>query len=123
MRKNIAERQGKCQNIEIPYCFNPFTMPATTSSAAYRTTCSNNNTQLLTPQNYDLLPSNKVNFNYYEEQNADYPRTLDLFPAKEDKQDGISERKSMFCVNASMMDTHEINSSSNQFFEFLPLRN
>ncbi|XP_024636449.2 WUSCHEL-related homeobox 6 isoform X1 [Medicago truncatula] len=122
LRKNIAERQGKCQNIEIPYCFNPFTMPTTTSSAAYRT-CSNNNTQLLTPQNYDLLPSNKVNFNYYEEQNADYPRTLDLFPAKEDKQDGISERKSMFCVNASMMDTHEINSSSSQFFEFLPLRN
>ena len=98
-------------------------MPTTTSSAAAYRTCSNNNfTQLLSPQNYDLLPSNKVNFNYYEEQNTDYPRTLDLFPAKEDKQDGISEIKSMFCVNASM-DTHEINSSSNQFFEFLPLRN
>ncbi|CAJ2650260.1 WUSCHEL-related homeobox 1-like protein [Trifolium pratense] len=107
LRKNIAaERQRKCQNIEIPYYFTPFTK--TSSVAAANRTCSNNNTP---------HPN-------YEEQNADYPRTLDLFPIKEDEQDGIclSERKSLFCVNASSMDTHEI-TSSNQFFEFLPLRN
>ncbi|XP_058735382.1 WUSCHEL-related homeobox 6-like [Vicia villosa] len=108
LRKNIAaESEGKCQNIEIPYYFTPFTSPA------YRT-CSNSISN--TPQSYDLLPFNKENFNYYEEENA-APRTLDLFPVKEDEQDG----KSMLCVNDSMET--EIASSSNQFFEFLPLRN
>ncbi|KAI5387128.1 hypothetical protein KIW84_073331 [Lathyrus oleraceus] len=108
LRKNIAtESEGKCQNIEIPYYLTPFT------SAAYRT-CSNSNT----PQSYGLLPFDKENFNYYEEENAGpSPRTLDLFPVKEDEQDG----KPMCCVNDSM-DT-EVTSSSNQFFEFLPLRN
>jgi hypothetical protein len=107
LRKNIgAERQGKCQNIEIPYYLTPFTKNSSLA-AAYRT-CSNNSTP---------HPN-------YEEQNADYPKTLDLFPIKENEQDGscLTERKSMFCVNASSMDTHEI-TSSNQFFEFLPLRN
>ncbi|KAL5055718.1 hypothetical protein RYX36_036400 [Vicia faba] len=106
LRKNVAaESEGKCQNIEIPYYFTHFT------SAAYRT-CSNSNT----PQIYDLLPFNKENFNYYEEENEGL-RTLDLFPVKEDEQDG----KSMLCVNDSM--NTEVTSSSNQFFEFLPLRN
>ncbi|XP_004505406.2 uncharacterized protein [Cicer arietinum] len=121
LRKNIAEKQGKCQNIEIPYYFPPFTIPTTTTSstsvAAYRTLCSNNNnTQILTPPNYVL---NRENLKYYEEQNAE-PRTLDLFPVKGDHE-LQDQRKSMFCVNDSM-DT-EIITSSNQFFEFLPLRN
>ncbi|KAK7400748.1 hypothetical protein VNO78_12046 [Psophocarpus tetragonolobus] len=121
LRKNIAERQAKWQDMEMP-CFPPITMPVpTTSSVSAHITTHNNNTQLLTPQFYNL-PSvlNRESLNYYGEENAD-PVTLDLFPHKRDDQDGLcfAERKSMFCANASM-DT-EI--TSNQFFEFLPLRN
>ncbi|XP_027348299.1 WUSCHEL-related homeobox 6-like [Abrus precatorius] len=116
LRRNTAERQAKCQNMEMP-CFPPISMAVPTSSAAHRT----HNTQLLTPQNFNL-PSvlNRESFNYYDEENAD-PRTLDLFPLKRDDQNGIclAERKPMFCANASM--DSEI--ASNQFFEFLPLRN
>ncbi|TKY58982.1 WUSCHEL-related homeobox 1 [Spatholobus suberectus] len=112
--RNTAERQAKWQDMEMP-CFPPITMAALTT--AHRT----HNTQLLTHQNYNL-PSdlNRESLNYYDEGNAD-PRTLDLFPHKRDDQDGIclAERKSMLCASASM-DT-EI--TSNQFFEFLPLRN
>ncbi|KAJ1384617.1 Homeobox-like domain superfamily [Sesbania bispinosa] len=114
LRRSIsqAERQAKCQNIEMP-CFQaPITMPMPQRQ------------QLLTPQNYDLQSvfNRGISFNYYDEENAD-AKTLDLFPVKrDDQQDGICvapERKSMLCGNASM-DT-EI--TSNQFFEFLPLRN
>ncbi|KAK7362546.1 hypothetical protein VNO77_04662 [Canavalia gladiata] len=117
-RKNIAERDAKFQNMEMP-CFPPITMATPTTSVASHTTY--HNTQFLTPQNFNL-PSvlNRESFNYYDEENAD-PRTLDLFPVKSNDQDAISlaERKSMFCVTASM--DSEI--TSNQFFEFLPSRN
>lgn len=109
LRKNLAERQLQ----------TPITMASPTSSVAEHKT---HNTQLLTPQNFNFLPSvlNRESLNFYDEENAD-PRTLDLFPLKRDEQDGIylAERKSMFCSSSSM-DT-EI--TSNQFFEFLPLRN
>nr|KYP32631.1 hypothetical protein KK1_046627 [Cajanus cajan] len=121
LRKNLSERQAKWQDMEMQMpCVPPLvTMAApTTTVAAHRT----HNTKILTPQNYNNLPYvlNRENLSYCDGENAD-PRTLDLFPLKRDDQDGIciAERKSMFCASASM-DT-EI--TSNQFFEFLPLRN
>ncbi|KAG5010838.1 WUSCHEL-related homeobox 1 [Glycine soja] len=122
LRRNISEKQAKLQEMEMP-CFLPITIAAPTTTS-HRTTT--HNTQLLSPQNYNNLSSSLINresLNYYGgDENAD-SRTLDLFPHKRDDQDGISlaERKSssMLCASASM-DT-EI--TSNQFFEFLPLRN
>ncbi|KAE9597298.1 hypothetical protein Lal_00007584 [Lupinus albus] len=113
LRTNTAENPAKCPNMEMP-CLTPITTEFTTYVAA-NTTC---NTQHLTPQHYNLpLLLNKESFNYYDEENA-YPRTLELFPLKRDGQD--DQRKSRFYDNAASMDT-EI--TSNQFFEFLPLRN
>ncbi|XP_061366305.1 WUSCHEL-related homeobox 6-like [Gastrolobium bilobum] len=108
LKRNIAERQTRCQNMEIS-CFPPITMAATTSVAANRT---------LNKQLFCKLPSvlNRESFNYYDEENIADPRTLDLFPLKRDDQ----EMKSKFCANASSMDT-EI--ACNKFFEFFPLRN
>lgn len=127
LKKNIAERDAaKCQNMEMLPCFFPppiTTMPTTTTSVVTHRTRT---TQLLTPDQIYNLPSvlNREGFNYiyHQEINAD-PRTLDLFPHKRDNHDQdaicLTERKSMFCSNASM--DSEI--TSNQFFEFLPLRN
>ncbi|CAL0313586.1 unnamed protein product [Lupinus luteus] len=110
LRTNTAENPAMCPNMEMP-CLTPIT-----TYVAAHTTC--NNTQPLTPQNYNLpVELNKESFNYYDEENA-CPRTLQLFPLKRDGQD--DERKSRFYDNAASMDT-EI--TSNQFFEFLPLRN
>ena len=106
-------------------CFPPVTMEASTPTTSHRRT-THYNTQLLTPQNYNNLPSSVINresLNYYGGEENAAPRTLDLFPHKRDDQHGISlaERKSsMFCASASM-DTEV--TSNNQFFEFLPLRN
>ncbi|XP_014506266.1 WUSCHEL-related homeobox 6 [Vigna radiata var. radiata] len=110
LRRNISERRLQLQdNMEIP-CF-----PPTTMAAALATSHRTLTTQLLIPQSY-----NRETLNYYDGENAD-PRTLDLFPHKNDDQDGIclAERKSMFCASASM----DTDITSSQFFEFLPLRN
>ncbi|KAH1034108.1 hypothetical protein AAZX31_20G016200 [Glycine max] len=125
MRRNIAEKQAKLQEIMEMPCFPPVTMEASTPTTSHRRT-THYNTQLLTPQNYNNLPSSVINresLNYYGGEENAAPRTLDLFPHKRDDQHGISlaERKSsMFCASASM-DTEV--TSNNQFFEFLPLRN
>lgn len=114
----LAEIQAKCQNMEMPF-FLPISMEATTSESAQ---CRPRHTQLLTPETYNLTSmfNRGSYFNYYNEENED-PRTLDLFPVKRDDQDGncFDERKSMICANASM--NSEV--TSNQYFEFLPLRN
>ncbi|XP_057420615.1 WUSCHEL-related homeobox 6-like [Lotus japonicus] len=114
----LAEIQAKCQNMEMPF-FLPISMEATTSESAQ---CRPRHTQLLTHETYNLTSvlNRESYFSYYNEENED-PRTLDLFPVKRDDQDGncFDEKKSMFCANASM--DSEVN--SNQFYEFLPLRN
>lgn len=104
-----TERHAKCQNMDMP-CFPPFItmpMPTTTSSVANAT----RNTQVYQKRGF---------FNYYynnnEEENAhehNNPRTLELFPLNKDGQDEIC----LAAANVASMDTSE------QFFEFLPLRN
>ncbi|KAK7317885.1 hypothetical protein RJT34_02482 [Clitoria ternatea] len=127
LRRDIAERQqAKCQNMEMP-CFSPISVAAPTTSVAEHRT--HNTQHFMTPQNYycnlppSVLNNRSQGFNFYDEENAD-PRTLDLFPHKrDDEKDGVcvTDRKSMFCATASASMDTEI--SSNQFFEFLPLRN
>ncbi|KAE9607301.1 hypothetical protein Lalb_Chr09g0328591 [Lupinus albus] len=121
LRTDIAEKPARYPNMEKP-CL----IPITTASTSYVPTHTTHNTQVLAPPNYNLpVVLNMERLNYYDndEENA-YPRTLELFPLKSDDQDGIShsERKSRFyATNDANMDTDEI--TSNQFFEFLPLRN
>ncbi|KAK7251996.1 hypothetical protein RIF29_35654 [Crotalaria pallida] len=123
LRTNMAEKPAKCPNKEMPSL-----PPITTSSYDVAAAQTTNNTQPLniTPhhQNYNLplVLNNRESFNNHDDEENAYPRTLELFPLKRDEQDGISltARKSRFYANASM-DTTEI--PSNQFFEFLPLRN
>ncbi|CAL0331293.1 unnamed protein product [Lupinus luteus] len=119
LRTDIAEKPAKCPNMEKP-CL----IPITTASTSYVPAHTTHNTQLLTPPSYNLpVLLNMERFKYYDDEENAYPRTLQLFPLKRNDQDGIShsERKSRFyATNAASMDT-EI--TSNQFFEFLPLRN
>ncbi|KAE9613641.1 hypothetical protein Lalb_Chr05g0219581 [Lupinus albus] len=114
----IGEKPAKCPNMEKP-CFAPIITASTTFLPAQTIL----KTQLLTPPNYNLpVVLNRESFNYYDDEENPYPKTLELFPLKRDDQDSIShtEWKSRFyAANAASMDT-EITS---KFFEFLLLRN
>lgn len=103
-----TERHAKCQNMDMS-CFPLLPMPTTTSSVAIAS--ATRNTQVYQKRGF---------FNYYynnnEQENAHQhnPRTLELFPLNKDGQDDICQAAA---ANVASMDTSE------QFFEFLPLRN
>ncbi|KAI4313775.1 hypothetical protein L6164_026729 [Bauhinia variegata] len=94
LRRNTAEREAKCQNKQMP-CLSPYHLKDISTSTAKSEAAHRR-------PNPQLLP-------------------LELFPLKRDDQEENSpfKSKSRFCASASV--DSEI--TSNQFFEFLPLKN
>ncbi|KAI4357637.1 hypothetical protein L6164_001574 [Bauhinia variegata] len=123
----LRRKEAKCQNMQMPRSLpyhlediSPTASTASEAAAAHRSPSS----QLLTPLCYSLpFLLNRESLTCYGEENAEtHDQTLELFPLKRDRdQDGNSpiKSKARFCCASASVNT-EI--SSNQFFEFLPLK-